>query len=103
VTVSSLGDAKTLQGGVLIQTPLLGADGQVMPWRRGLVIGGFSPGLMVPAAPPCRRIIQPWARSSAARWWKRKSRPRIVNDNHLETAVAGSLLHLRGAPLRGRQ
>ena len=29
VTVSSMGDAKSLQGGVLLQTPLLGADGQV--------------------------------------------------------------------------
>src|SRR4051812_46357241 len=26
VTISSIGDAKTLQGGVLLQTPLLGAD-----------------------------------------------------------------------------
>src|SRR5579872_6032029 len=29
VTVSSIGDAKTIQGGVLIQTPLLGADNNV--------------------------------------------------------------------------
>ena len=29
VTVASMGDAKTLQGGVLLQTPLLGADGRV--------------------------------------------------------------------------
>src|SRR5688572_19399011 len=29
VTVSAMGDAKSLQGGVLLQSPLLGADGKV--------------------------------------------------------------------------
>jgi flagellar P-ring protein precursor FlgI len=32
VTVSSMGDAKSLQGGILMQTPLLGADGRPR-WR----------------------------------------------------------------------
>src|ERR1051325_4803440 len=45
VTVSSIGDAKTLQGGVLLQTPLLGADGKVYAAAQGtLSIGGFSAG-----------------------------------------------------------
>jgi flagellar P-ring protein precursor FlgI len=45
VTVSSLGDAKTLQGGVLLQTPLVGADGKVYAVAQGAVsIGGFSAG-----------------------------------------------------------
>jgi flagellar P-ring protein precursor FlgI len=45
VTVSSLGDAKSLQGGVLIQTPLLGADGKVYAVAQGpLSIGGLSAG-----------------------------------------------------------
>jgi flagellar P-ring protein precursor FlgI len=45
VTVSSMGDAKTLQGGVLIQTPLLGADGRVYAVAQGaLSIGGLSAG-----------------------------------------------------------
>ena len=45
VTVSSIGDAKTLQGGVLLQTPLLGADGKVYAVAQGpLSIGGFSGG-----------------------------------------------------------
>ena len=45
VHVSSLGDAKTLQGGVLLQTPLVGADGQVYAVAQGaLSIGGFSAG-----------------------------------------------------------
>lgn len=45
VLVSSLGDAKTLQGGVLLQTPLLGVDGKVYAAAQGAVsIGGFSAG-----------------------------------------------------------
>jgi len=45
VVVSSMGDAKTLQGGVLLQTPLLGADGRVYAVAQGPVaIGGFFGG-----------------------------------------------------------
>lgn len=45
VTVASLGDAKTLQGGVLLQTPLMGADGRVYAVAQGPVaIGGFIGG-----------------------------------------------------------
>ena len=43
VTVSSLGDAKSLQGGMLLVTPLLGADGNVYAVAQGsLAIGGFQ-------------------------------------------------------------
>ncbi|MCB0323365.1 MAG: flagellar basal body P-ring protein FlgI [Bdellovibrionales bacterium] len=43
VTLSSLGDAKTLQGGMLIMTPLRGADGQTYAVAQGAVsVGGFS-------------------------------------------------------------
>lgn len=43
VTVSALGDADSLQGGVLIATPLMGADGQVYAVAQGSVaVGGFS-------------------------------------------------------------
>lgn len=43
VTVSSIGDADSLQGGVLLQTPLRGADGQVYSVAQGaLTLGGFS-------------------------------------------------------------
>jgi flagellar P-ring protein FlgI len=45
VNVASMGDAKSLQGGVLIQTPLLGADGRVYAVAQGaLSIGGLSAG-----------------------------------------------------------
>src|SRR6202043_2276028 len=43
VTVSALGDSKSLQGGVLLVTPLLGADGNVYAVAQGsLAIGGFQ-------------------------------------------------------------
>jgi flagellar P-ring protein precursor FlgI len=44
-TVSSIGDAKSLQGGTLILTPLKGIDGQIYAIAQGSVsIGGISAG-----------------------------------------------------------
>jgi flagellar P-ring protein precursor FlgI len=43
ITVSSLGDAKSLKGGSLLMTPLKGADGKVYAVAQGnLVVGGFG-------------------------------------------------------------
>ncbi len=43
ITVSALGDAESLQGGTLLVTPLLGADGEVYAVGQGQVaIGGFT-------------------------------------------------------------
>ena len=45
VTVSSIGNADSLQGGILLQTPLYGADGKVYSVAQGAVsIGGLSAG-----------------------------------------------------------
>lgn len=45
VQVASIGDAKTLQGGVLLQTPLLGMDNKIYAIAQGPVsIGGFTAG-----------------------------------------------------------
>ncbi len=45
VTVSSIGDAKSLEGGVLLLTPLYGADGQVYAAAQGpIAVGGFAAG-----------------------------------------------------------
>ncbi|RMD87319.1 MAG: flagellar basal body P-ring protein FlgI [Candidatus Dadabacteria bacterium] len=45
VTVSSLGDAKSLEGGMLVFTPLKGADGNVYAVAQGSVtVGGFAVG-----------------------------------------------------------
>src|SRR6187551_670904 len=43
VTVSAMGDSKSLQGGTLLVTPLLGADGNVYAVAQGsLAIAGFA-------------------------------------------------------------
>src|ERR1035437_916526 len=43
VTVSTLGDAKSLEGGTLLVTPLLGADGQVYAVSQGSIsVAGFT-------------------------------------------------------------
>ncbi len=43
VTISALGDAKSLQGGTLLVTPLMGADGEAYAIAQGpLTVGGFS-------------------------------------------------------------
>jgi flagellar P-ring protein precursor FlgI len=45
VTVSSIGDAQSIQGGELIMTPLEAANGQVYVTAQGsVVLGGFSAG-----------------------------------------------------------
>jgi flagellar P-ring protein precursor FlgI len=43
VTVSSMGNARSLRGGTLLMTPLKGADGQVYGMAQGnLLVGGFG-------------------------------------------------------------
>jgi flagellar P-ring protein precursor FlgI len=43
VTVSSAGDARSLEGGLLLLTPLYGADGQIYAQAQGaMVLGGYS-------------------------------------------------------------
>lgn len=45
VTVASMGDSTSLEGGTLLMTPLLGSDGQIYAIAQGPVsVGGFSSG-----------------------------------------------------------
>lgn len=45
ITVAAIGDASNLQGGILVMTPLRGADGQVFAVAQGPVVtGGFVAG-----------------------------------------------------------
>ena len=45
IHVASMGDAKSLLGGVLLETPLIGADGIVYAVAQGpIALGGFSAG-----------------------------------------------------------
>ena len=53
VTVSSLGNAKSLRGGTLVMTPLKGADGQIYAQAQGnLMVGGAGA-----AAPGAKAVI----------------------------------------------
>ncbi|MDE1175131.1 MAG: flagellar basal body P-ring protein FlgI [Edaphobacter sp.] len=43
ITVSSAGDARSLDGGLLLMTPLFGADGNIYAQAQGpLILGGYS-------------------------------------------------------------
>lgn len=45
ITVSSIGDAESLQGGVLLQTPLMGADENIYAVAQGqIAVGGYIGG-----------------------------------------------------------
>jgi flagellar P-ring protein precursor FlgI len=64
ITVSSLGDAKSLQGGMLLVTPLLGADGNVYAVGQGSVSAASRPKARPPrSCSACR----PSAASPTAR------------------------------------
>ncbi len=62
VTVSSLGNAKSLRGGTLIATPLKGADGQIYALAQGnLVVGGAgASAARLPALAACWRWPSTW-------------------------------------------
>ncbi len=56
ITVSSVGDARSLEGGVLLMTSMRGPDGQVYAEAQGpLALGGYSEG----AAGNIRAVNQP--------------------------------------------
>ena len=56
VTVSSAGDARSLEGGVLLMTPLYGPDGQIYAQAQGpLVLGGYA----IAAAGNVRQVNYP--------------------------------------------
>src|SRR5271169_143914 len=45
VTVSSVGDARSLEGGLLLLTPLYGADGKIYGAAQGaILLGGYTAG-----------------------------------------------------------
>lgn len=56
VTVSSAGDSRSLEGGILLMTPLYGPDGQIYAQAQGaMVLGGY----MVAAAGNSRQVNHP--------------------------------------------
>jgi flagellar P-ring protein FlgI len=82
VQVASMGDAKSLQGGVLLQTPLLGADNKVYAVAQGpIAVGGFTAGSGGGGGATVTKNHPTWPRSSAAQLSSGKFQRQIVHDD----------------------
>ena len=85
VIVSSMGDAKSVQGGVLIQTPLYGADGKVYAVAQGaLSIGGISAGADGAGGATVQKNHPTVGQISDGALVEREIPAEIVSDHHLE-------------------
>ena len=85
INVASMGDAKTLQGGVLIQTPLFGADGKVYATAQGaLAIGGFSGGTEGGGGANVQKNHPTVGQVSGGALVEREIPTEIVRDNHVD-------------------
>jgi flagellar P-ring protein FlgI len=85
VTVSSMGDAKSIQGGVLIQTPLLGADGKVYAVAQGaLVLGAISAGTEGGGGASVQKNHPTVGQIADGALVEREIPAEIVSDHHIE-------------------
>ncbi|MBP9901825.1 MAG: flagellar basal body P-ring protein FlgI [Verrucomicrobiota bacterium] len=85
VTVSAMGDAQSLQGGVLLQTPLLGADGKAYAVAQGaLAVGGFIGGTSGPGGATVQKNHPTVAQISGGALVEQEIPTEIVRNNHLE-------------------
>jgi len=85
VTISAIGDAKSLQGGVLLQTPLLGADGKVYSVAQGaLAVGGFIGGTGGPGGATVQKNHPTVAQISGGALVEKEIPSEIVHNGHLE-------------------
>lgn len=82
VTVAALGEAKSLQGAVLLQTPLLGADGRVYAVAQGAVaVGGFLGGAAGPGGATIQKNHPTVGMISNGAIVEREIPAEIVRDN----------------------
>jgi flagellar P-ring protein FlgI len=85
VTVAAMGDAKSLNGGVLLQTPLLGADGKVYAVAQGpLAVGGFSAGTTGAGGANVQKNHPTVAQISGGAIVEKEIPSKLVNNNHIE-------------------
>src|SRR5580692_7094485 len=85
VNVASMGDAKSLQGGVLLQTPLLGADGTVYAVAQGaLSIGGVSAGDSGGGGATVQKNHPTVGQISGGALVEREIPAEIVSDHHVD-------------------
>ncbi len=86
VTVSSMGNAKSLQGGVLLQTLLSGADRNVYAVAQGsLIVGGYEAGGK--SGSSVKVNITTTARVPSGALVEREIPTSFVNDGHLTLAL----------------
>ncbi len=86
VTVSSMGNAKSLQGGVLLQTLLSGADRNVYAVAQGsLIVGGYEAGGK--SGSSVKVNITTTARVPSGALVEREIPTNFVNDGHLTLAL----------------
>ena len=85
VTISAIGDAKTIQGGTLLQTPLLGADETVYAVAQGaLAVGGFIGGEGGPGGATVQKNHPTVGIISGGALVEREIPAQIVNNNSVE-------------------
>ena len=88
VNVASMGDAKSLQGGVLLQTPMFGADGQLYAVAQGpLAIGGFSAGTDGGGGASVQKNHPTVGQIADGAIIEREIPAQIINDRHLELVL----------------
>jgi flagellar P-ring protein FlgI len=85
VHVASMGDAKSLQGGILLQTPLLGADNKVYAVAQGpLAVGGFTAGTGGPGGASVTKNIPTVGQIMGGAIVEREIPTTIVYDHNVE-------------------
>jgi flagellar P-ring protein precursor FlgI len=85
VNVASMADAKSLQGGVLLQTPLLGADGKVYAVAQGaLTLGGISAGSEGGGGASVQKNHPTVGLIANGALVEREIPATIINDHHLD-------------------
>ena len=85
VTVSAMGDAKSLQGGVLLQTFLFGADDQIYAAAQGaLAVGGFIGGVGGPGGATVQKNHPTVGQISGGALIEREIDAQFVQDGTLE-------------------
>jgi flagellar P-ring protein precursor FlgI len=85
VTVAAIGEAKTIQGGVLLQTPLLGADETVYAVAQGpIAVGGFLEGAPGPGGATVQKNHPTVGIISGGALVEREIPATFVRDNGIE-------------------
>lgn len=85
ITVSAIGDAKSLQGGVLLQTFLFGADHQLYASAQGpIAVGGFIGGVGGPGGATVQKNHPTVGQIIGGAIVEREIDATIIQDNALE-------------------